>query len=75
MGQGAFEPFVGSDLQISDAAVLQADWIAGPGNALTFGLVYVLSDQRTIVNPVLLYSNDQQKVNGFYLYISHQFNL
>ncbi len=74
-GRGALEPFVGSDFQINETTVLQTDWIAGPGNAFTFGFIYILPDQRTILNPVFLFSNDNQKVNGFFLNISHQFNL
>ena len=75
VGQGALEPFLGSDFQISETTVLQTDWIAGPGNAFTFGFIYILPDQRTILNPSFLFSNDNQKVDGFFLNISHQFNL
>lgn len=74
-GRGSMEPFVGADLQMSESMVFQTDWIDGPGNALTFGVAYVLSDQRTVLNPAFLFSNDTHRVNGFFLNISHQFNL
>jgi hypothetical protein len=41
---GTLEPFVGTDLQLNDSTVFQADWINGAGNAVTFGFAYVLSD-------------------------------
>jgi hypothetical protein len=72
---GTVLPFAGTDLQLNDSTVLQADWISGSGNAVTLGFVYVLGDQRTVINPALLYSNDTHRVDGFFLNISHQFNL
>jgi hypothetical protein len=73
--RGAVEPFLGTDLQLNDNAVFQADWIDGPGNAVTAGLAYVLRDQRTVLNPALLFSNNTHRVDGFFLNIGHQFNL
>jgi hypothetical protein len=73
-GEGTVEPFVGTDLQLNDSAVFQADWINGTGNALTAGLAYVLKDNRTVLNPALLLSNDKHRP-GFFLNVSHQFNL
>jgi hypothetical protein len=72
---GTIEPFLGTDLQLNDSTVFQADWINGPGNAVSMGFVYVLHDQRTVLNPAILYSNDTRRVDGFFLNISHQFNL
>lgn len=72
---GTLEPFLGTDLQLNDSSVFQADWINGTGNAITLGLVYILPDQRTTLNPTFLYSNDTKRIDGFFLNISHQFNL
>jgi hypothetical protein len=74
-GYGTLEPFLGTDLQINESTVFQADWINGSGNALTFGIAYVCPDQRTVLNPAFLYSNSTHQVDGFLLSISHQFNL
>ncbi|HLJ55581.1 MAG TPA: hypothetical protein VKT77_11130 [Chthonomonadaceae bacterium] len=72
---GAVEPFLGADLQMNDSLVFQTDWINGAGNAVTAGLAYVLPDQRTVVNPALLYSNSTHRIDGFFLNVGHQFNL
>ncbi len=72
--RGALTPFVGADLQMSDSAVFQTDWISGAGNALTAGVAYVLPDQKTVLNPALLFSNDKHRLDGFFLNISRQFS-
>lgn len=74
-GRGTLEPFLGTDLQVNDSIVFQSDWINGAGNAVTAGFAYVLPDQRTVMNPALLYTNSTHRVDGFFLNISHQFNL
>ncbi len=33
-GHGTYEPFAGTDLQLNETTVFQADWIRGPGNGL-----------------------------------------
>ena len=71
-GHGVVEPFVGTDLQLNESAVLQSDWIAGPGNALSLGMAYVLPDQKTVLNPAMLYSNNTRRIDGFALNISRQ---
>lgn len=73
--RGDLEPFLGTDLQLNESTVFQADWINGDGYAVTAGVAYVLPDQRTVLNPVLLYSNTTHRLDGFYLNISHQFSL
>lgn len=73
-GHGVVEPFLGTDLQLNEVAVFQADWVNGNGNALTAGIAYVLPDQRTVLTPALLFSNSQNRISGFSLNISHQFN-
>lgn len=71
--RGTLEPFAGADLQLSESVVFQTDWINGSGNAITLGVAYVMSDQRTVLNPAFLYSNSTHRLDGFFLNISHQF--
>ena len=72
---GVLQPFAGSDLQLTDNMVFQADWVSGAGNALTTGIAYVLPDQVTVLTPVLYFSNDERHFSGVSLSITHQFNL
>ena len=74
-GNGFLEPFLGTDIQLNDNTVFQADWINGSGNAASFGFAYVFSDQKTVLNPAVLFSNDARRFNGFFINLSHQFNL
>jgi hypothetical protein len=74
-GHGILEPFAGTDIQLSDSAVFQADWVAGAGNNFSAGLAYVMPDQRTVINPALLIANDGSRFNGIAINISHQFNM
>jgi hypothetical protein len=69
------QPFCGTDLQLSETAVFQADWINGTGNSLTAGVAYVLPDTRTVLTPALVFSNDTHRFSGLLLNLSHQFNL
>jgi hypothetical protein len=73
--RGTLQPFVGADLQMSESTVFQTDWINGSGNAITLGFAYVLSDQRTVLNPAFLYSNSAHRLDGFFINISRQFGL
>jgi hypothetical protein len=73
-GHGTIQPFAGTDLQLSETAVFQADWVHGPGNSISAGIAYVLSDQRTTITPAILCSNQIGLPNGILLSISHQFN-
>lgn len=73
-GHGTIEPFAGTDLQLSETAVFQADWVYGAGNAISAGVAYVLPDNRTTITPALLFSNEDGHPNGVLLNVSHQFN-
>jgi hypothetical protein len=73
-GRSIVQPFVGTDLQLSEIAVFQADWIHGSGNNATAGLAYVMPDNRTVINPAILFSNDSGRFAGIALNISHQFS-
>lgn len=73
-GHGVAQPFTGTDLQLSDSAVFQADWVSGAGNAATAGFALVMPDQKTVVNPAIVFSNDTKRFSGFQLNISRQFS-
>ncbi len=74
-GGGVLQPFLGTDLQLNGSDVLQADWISGKGNAVSLGAVFVMRDQKTVLNPALLYSNDTQRLSGFFLNVSREFGM
>ncbi len=74
-GHGIGQPFAGTDLQLSETAVFQADWVHGPGNAATAGIAYVFPDSRTVFAPAIVFSNDTRRFSGLLLNLSHQFNL
>lgn len=73
-GHGLTQPFLGTDLQLSESAVFQADWVSGAGNQMSAGFSFVLRDARTVLNPALIFSNDSHALTGFQFNISHQFN-
>jgi hypothetical protein len=74
-GRGILQPFAGTDLQITDNTVFQADWVSGVGNSFTAGVAYVLWDQRTVITPAILIANDGRRFNGISINIGRQFNL
>jgi hypothetical protein len=67
--------FAGTDLQLSESVVFQADWIDGTGNAISFGASLIMPDQKTVINPAFLFSNDHKRIDGFFLNISRQMSL
>ncbi len=73
-GNGIAQPFMGTDLQLNESTVFQADWVSGAGNAATAGFAIVLPDQKTVINPAIVFSNDTMRFGGFQLNISRQFN-
>lgn len=73
-GHGLTQPFLGTDLQLSESAVFQADWVSGAGNQISAGFSFVLPDTRTVINPAIIFSNDSHALTGFQFNISHQFN-
>lgn len=71
-GHGIAQPMAGTDLQIDESFVFQADWISGSGNAATAGISYVFPDQKTVLTPAVLFSNDTHRL-GISLSITRQF--
>ncbi len=61
----------GTDVELSDHAVLQADWISGRGRAATLGLVWVLS-ARTGLQAALLRGNDTRRLDGLQVGVTRQ---
>jgi hypothetical protein len=73
-GRGVFLPLVGTDLQLNERTVLQADWISGGANSATLGASFILPDQRTVLNPAFVVLNNTHRV-GVFINLSRQFNL
>lgn len=73
-GHGVAQPFTGTDLQLSESTVFQADWVSGPGNSATAGFAFVMPDQKTVISPAIVFSNDTMRFSGFQLNLSRQFN-
>lgn len=74
-GHGISQPFTGTDIQLSDMFVFQADWVHGSGNVATAGVAYILPDSRTVITPAITFSNDTGRFTGLLISLTHQFNL
>jgi len=74
-GRGFTQPFTGTDIQLSETAVFQADWVHGSGNVATAGIAYIFPDGRTVLTPAITFSNDTGRFNGLIIGLTHQFNL
>lgn len=72
-GHGLLQPFAGTDLQISDSLVFQADYVHGSGNNATAGLAYVLPDNKTTFTAAILFSNDTSRFSGISISLVRQF--
>lgn len=72
-GRGILQPFVGTDLQMSDCLVFQADYVHGSGNAATAGIAYIFPDNKTTLTSALLYSNDTNRLSGISISLVRQF--
>lgn len=71
-GRHTYQPFVGADVALSGSLVVQSDYIAGPGNALTLGAEYTFPNHKTAISPSLIFSNSTHRVDGFFLSISDE---
>lgn len=64
--------FVGSDVQLSDKALLYADWIAGHDHAATLGGVWVVNSAWS-AQAALLRGNGSHRLDGLQLAGTRQF--
>lgn len=62
------------DIAANSHVTAEVDWFSGKGNALSLGAACVCPNQRTTLNPALLYSNDTKRIDGFSLTVQHQLN-
>lgn len=63
----------GTDIELSDHLVLQADWISGHDRAASLGGAWVLNQQSTL-QAAILRSNGDHRIDGLQLGATHQFN-
>ena len=66
----AWEALVGTDIEVNDSFVIYADWISGQQNSVSVGGVLVLS-QHNSIQAALLRGNDQDRLSGMLLEITH----
>lgn len=69
----AWRAMVGTDIEISDRFVLYADWVSGPANAVSLGGVFVI-DTTNSITAALLRGNDQDRVSGVVISLTHSFS-
>jgi hypothetical protein len=70
----AWRALVGTDIEVSDRFVIYADWISSASNAVSVGGVFVIS-QHDSVQASLLRANDQDRLSGVLIAVTHTFDL
>jgi hypothetical protein len=65
---------VGSDVEINDHLIIEADWISGAKNSVSLGPVWVIN-QHDSVTLALLRENDQNRLSGVLLQLTHTFDV
>lgn len=64
---------VGTDVELSDRLVFYGDWTSGSSSAVTLGGVFVV-DQEDSVQLALFRGNDQNRLSGVLLALTHAFS-
>ena len=70
----AWQALVGSDYEVSDHFIVEADWISGAKNAVSLGGVLVIN-QHDSVTLALLRQNDMNRLSGVILQLTHTFDV
>jgi hypothetical protein len=65
---------VGTDVEVNDHFVVVADWISGAQNSVSLGGVLVIN-QHDSVQAALLRGNDQNRLSGVILQLTHTFDV
>jgi hypothetical protein len=65
---------VGTDIEVNDHFVVVADWISGAQNSVSLGGVLVIN-QHDSVQAALLRGNDQNRLSGVILQLTHTFDV
>jgi hypothetical protein len=66
----AWQALVGTDIELSDHFVIYADWISGSQNSVSLGGVIVIN-QHNSIQASLLRGNDQDRLSGLIIAITH----
>jgi len=69
-----FEALLGTDIEVNDHFVFYADWISGATNSVSLGGVLVI-DQHLSFQASLLRQNNEDRVSGVLVNITHTFDL
>jgi len=72
--ENAWRALVGTDIEVSDHLVIYADWISGAQNAVSLGGVLVIN-RHDSVQASLLRGNDEDRLSGVLVAITHTFDL
>ncbi len=65
---------VGSDIEVNDHFIVEADWISGAQNSVSLGGVLVIN-QHDSVTAALLRGNNQDRLSGVILQLTHTFDV
>lgn len=65
---------VGSDIEVNDHFIVEADWISGAHNSVSLGGVLVIN-QHDSVTAALLRGNNQDRLSGVLLQLTHTFDV
>jgi hypothetical protein len=65
---------VGSDIEVNDHFIVEADWISGAHNSVSLGGVLVIN-QHDSVTAALLRGNNQDRLSGVILQLTHTFDV
>jgi Exopolysaccharide biosynthesis protein YbjH len=66
----AWQALVGTDIEVSDHFVIYADWISGSQSSVSLGGVIVIN-QHNSLQAALLRGNDQDRLSGLIIEITH----
>jgi len=69
----AWRAMIGTDVEVNDRLVLYADWLSGADDAVSLGGVFIINRQNS-VQASLLRANNQDRVTGILLAITHTFD-
>jgi hypothetical protein len=70
----AWNALVGTDIEVNDHFIIEADWISGARNSVSLGGVLVIN-QHDSVQAALLRGNDQNRLSGVILQLTHTFDV
>ena len=69
-----WKAMVGTDVELNDYVALYADWLSGASSSVSLGGIVILSP-HTNIQVALLRENDQDRLTGLLLAVTHTFDL